>query len=78
MLEYFFEDLPRRDSAEYGRAFDAYWRAMVTDGANRYPFQEFEQSFPAELSFVPMRHLLMPPRFVVRADALFCRTDGLS
>ena len=71
MLEYFFEDLPRRDSAEYGRAFDAYWRAMVTDGTKIYPFQAFEQSFPAELSFVPMRHPDHPTEFHVAERAKF-------
>jgi len=71
MLEYFFEDLPRRSSAEYGRAFDAYWRAMVTDGTKIYPFQEFEQSFPAELSFVPMRHPDQPDEYLVAERAKF-------
>lgn len=71
MLEYFFEDLSHRSSAEYGRAFDAYWHAMVTDGAKFYPCQEFEQSFPAELSFVPMCHPDKPNEFLVAERAKF-------
>ena len=77
MLEYFFEDLSRRSSAEYGRAFDDYWRAMATDGAKLYPFQAFEQSFPAELSFVPMRHPDQPDEYLVAERAKFAELHFL-
>ena len=71
MLEFFFEDLTRRGSSEYGRAFDDYYRAMIEGGATFYPFQEFEQSFPAELSFVPMRHPDKPDEYLVAERAKF-------
>ena len=71
MLEFFFEDLTRRGSSEYGRAFDDYWRAMVTDGAKLYPHQQFEQSFSAEFSFVPMRHPDKPDEYLVAEQAKF-------
>ena len=71
MLEFFFEDLPRRSSSEYGRAFDDYYRAMIEGGARFYPAQEFEQSFPAEFSFVPMRHPDKPDEFFVAERAKF-------
>ena len=71
MLEFCFEDLERRCSSEYGRAFDTYYRAMIRDGAALYPFQEFEQSFPTEVAFVPMRHPDKPDDFLVAERAKF-------
>lgn len=71
MLELFFEDLPRRGSSEYGRAFDEYYRAMIRDGARLFPFQEFEQSFRAEFTFVPMRHPDKPDEYLVAERAKF-------
>ena len=71
MLEFFFEDLTRRSSSEYGRAFSAYYRAMIEGGAVFFPDAAFEQSFPTEVSFVPMRHPDKPEEFLVAERANF-------
>ena len=71
MLEFFFEGLPRRGSSEYGRAFCAYYRAMIEGGAVFFPDAAFEQSFPTEVSFVPMRHPDKPEEFFVAERAKF-------
>lgn len=56
MLEFYFEPLPRRSSAAYAEAYAAYFREMSVAGRLFFPEQEFHQSVPVELCYVPAVH----------------------
>ena len=56
MLEFHFEELPSRNSSAYGKAFGEYFQSMIEGGALFFPDLEFQQSFPAEIAFVPMQN----------------------
>jgi len=56
MLELYFEPLSRRKAEAYAEAYAAYFTDMAATGELFFPEQEFEQSFPAQLCFVPMAH----------------------
>ena len=56
MLELYFELLTRRSSEAYAEAYAIYFTDMVAAGELFFPEQEFEQSFSAQLCFVPMTH----------------------
>ena len=53
MLELYFEPLSRRSSEAYAEAYAAYFTDMAAAGELFFPEQEFSQSFPAQLCFVP-------------------------
>lgn len=55
MLMGYFESLPRWNSETYGASYSRYFSEMIIGGALFFPDTEFQQSFPAELSFVPYR-----------------------
>lgn len=54
--EFYFEPLSRRKAEAYAEAYAAYFTDMAATGKLFFPEQEFEQSFPAQLCFVPMAH----------------------
>nr|WP_325204517.1 DUF6076 domain-containing protein [uncultured Oscillibacter sp.] len=56
MLELYFESLSRRSSEAYAEAYAAYFTDTIAAGEPFFPEQEFNQSFPAQLCFVPMAH----------------------
>jgi len=56
MLELYFEPLSRRNAEAYAEAYTAYFIDMTAAGGLFFPEQEFEQSFPAQICFVPMIH----------------------
>ncbi len=56
MLELYFEPLSRRNTEAYAQAYTAYFTDMAAAGGLFFPDQEFEQSFPAQICFVPMAH----------------------
>ena len=56
MLELYFEPLSRRNSEAYAEAYATYFTDMVAAGGLLFQEQEFAQSFPAQLCFVPMAH----------------------
>jgi hypothetical protein len=56
MLELYFEPLSRRSNEAYAEAYAAYFTDMAAAGELFFPEQEFSQSFPAQLCFVPMAH----------------------
>ena len=68
MLEFHFEELPRRSSGAYGKAFGEYFQSMIEGGALFFSDMEFEQSFPAEIAFVPMRHPDKPDEYLKFGD----------
>ena len=56
MLELYFEPLSRRGSEAYAEAYATYFTDMVAAGELFFQEQEFSQSFPAQLCFVPIAH----------------------
>lgn len=58
VLELYFEELKKRNSSAYASAYAKYYQDMVAGGALLFhdinADIEFEQSFPAELKFVPI------------------------
>ena len=56
MLDLYFEPLSRRSSEAYAEAYAAYFTDMVAAGELLFQEQEFSQSFPTQLCFVPMAH----------------------
>ena len=53
MLEPYFEPLSRRSAEAYAGAYATYFTEMTAAGELFFPGQEFSQSFPAQLCFVP-------------------------
>ena len=53
MLELYFEPLSRRNAEAYAGAYAIYFTEMTTAGELFFPEQEFSQSFPTQLCFVP-------------------------
>ena len=53
MLELYFEPLSRRSDEAYAGAYAAYFTDMAAAGELFFPEQEFSQSFPTQLCFVP-------------------------
>ena len=53
MLELYFEPLSRRSAEAYAEAYAAYFTDMAAAGELFFPEQEFNQSFPAQICFVP-------------------------
>ena len=56
MLKLYFEPLSRRSSEAYAEAYTTYFTDMTATGKLFFQEQEFAQSFPAQLCFVPMAH----------------------
>lgn len=54
MLEDYFEPLTRRGRESYAKAYADYFSKTAAAGALLFPGQEFSQSFPIQLCFVPM------------------------
>lgn len=55
MTEFYFEPLTRRNSAAYADAYSKFYSQMASIAAH-YFNEDFDQSFPVEVSFVPMMH----------------------
>lgn len=53
MLRQYFEPLPHRSTEEYAKAYATYFTDMAAAGELFFPEQEFEQSFSAQICFVP-------------------------
>ncbi len=53
MLELYFEPLSQHSNEAYAQAYAAYFTDMTAAGGLFFPGQEFEQSFPAQICFVP-------------------------
>lgn len=56
MLEFYFEKLKRRNSTAYAEAYARYFLDMAAAGALLFGDTLFEQSFPVQVKFTPMRH----------------------
>ena len=53
MLKLYFDPLTRRSAEAYAGAYAIYFTEMTTAGELFFPEQEFSQSFPTQLCFVP-------------------------
>jgi hypothetical protein len=56
MLELYFEQLTRRNSAAYAEACAKYFRDMVSAGPLFFCGKTFEQSFSVQVKFTSIRH----------------------
>jgi len=56
MLELYFEPMSRRNAEAYAEAYATYFTDVAAAGGLFFPEQEFVQSFPTQLCFVPMAH----------------------
>ena len=54
VLEVYFEELPKRNRQTYAEAYAKYYRDMVAGGELFFPDVEFEQSFQANVKFIPI------------------------
>ena len=77
MTEKYFEPLERRNSGAYAEAYSRFYARMVSIGAWFF-HEDFEQSFPMKVSFVPMLHPTEKGKAFVAEKAEFTRlTDFL-
>ena len=70
MTERYFEPLKRRNSDAYAEAYSYFYADMISIDA-RFFHEEFEQSFPMEVSFVPMMHPTEEGKAFVAEKAVF-------
>ena len=71
MLEFYFEKLTRHNSAAYAEAYARYFQEMAAAGALFFGDTPFEQSFPIQVKFTPMRHPAMNEKIVMAEEAGF-------
>lgn len=72
MLELDFEPLFQRSAEVYAEAYAAYFTDMAAAGEPFSPGQEFSQSFPAQLGFVPMAHPTKAGKALLTEKVKFC------
>lgn len=77
MTETYFEPLKRRNSGAYAEAYSCFYTDMLRAAANFFE-EDFSQSFPMEVSFVPMLHQTNESEIFIAEKATFnCLTDFL-
>ena len=77
MAERYFEPLERRNSGAYAEAYADFYGQMISVGARLFN-EDFEQSFPMEVNFVPMMHPTEEDKLFIAEKATFrCLTDFL-
>ena len=70
MTERHFEPLERRNSSAYAEAYADFYSQMIFAGARLFN-EDFEQSFPMEVSFVPMMHPTEEGKIFIAEKATF-------
>ena len=70
MTRTYFEPLKRRTSGAYAQAYSRFYSDMLSIGAHIFN-DEFEQSFPLEVDFVPMMHPTEEGRVFVAEKSTF-------
>ena len=70
ITERYFEPLKRRSSGAYAEAYSYFYSDMIYADALLFR-EEFEQSFPMEVSFVPMMHPTEEGKVFVAEKAVF-------
>ena len=71
MLEFYFELLKRRGADAYAAAYAQYFSVMRAAGAMLLGANDFEQSFPVRVKFVPMKHLSEDGKVILVEQAEF-------
>ena len=70
MTERYFEPLERRNSDAYAEAYADFYSQMIFAGARLFN-EDFEQSFPMEVNFVPMMHPTEEGKIFIAEKATF-------
>ena len=70
MAERYFEPLKRRNSNAYADAYSSFYADMLLVGAQLF-HEDFDQSFPMEVSFVPMMHRTEQDTMFIAEKATF-------
>lgn len=70
MAERYFEPLNRRNSAAYAEAYSRFYADMLVVGMQRF-HEDFDQSFPVKVNFVPMRERNDPDTMFIAEKATF-------
>ncbi len=70
MTDQYFEPLERRNSSAYADAYSRFYAQMLSVGA-RFFNEDFEQSFPMEVNFVPMEHPTEADKVFIAEKATF-------
>lgn len=77
MMETYFEPLKRRNSGAYAEAYSYFYTDMLRAAANFFE-EDFSQSIPMEVGFVPMLHQTNENEIFIAEKATFSRlTDFL-
>lgn len=77
MTKKYFEPLTRRNSGAYAEAYSSFYGEMLSMAAHFF-HEDFSQSFPIEISFVPMMHQTNADEIFIAEKATFNRlTDFL-
>ena len=71
MLELYFEPLLRRGADAYAVAYAQYFSDMRAAGAMLFDANDFEQSFPVQVKFVPMAHQIEAGKVILAEKAEF-------
>jgi len=70
MAERYLEPLKRRNSGAYADAYSRFYGQMTSLSAHLF-HEDFEQSFPMEVSFVPMMHPAEEGKIFIAEKAVF-------
>ena len=71
MLELYFEPIKRRGTDAYAAAYAQYFSDMRAAGAILPDMNDFEQSFPVQVKFVPMKHPAESGKVILAEQAEF-------
>lgn len=71
MLEFYFEPIKRRGADAYAAAYAQYFSDMRAAGAMLFDANDFEQSFPVQVKFVPMKHPTESGKVILAEQADF-------
>ena len=72
MTEKYFEPLKRRNSGAYAEAYSFFYAQMLSVAAHLFG-EDFTQSFPMEVSFVPMMRQANEDEIFIAEKAVFCQ-----
>ncbi len=70
MTEHYFEPLKRRNAHAYADAYSFFYAHMLSVGAHLF-HEDFRQSFPLEVGFVPMMHPAEAGKIFIAEKATF-------
>ena len=71
MLEFYFDSIKRRGVDAYAAAYAQYFSDMRVAGAMLFDANDFEESFPVQVKFVPMKHPTEDDKVILAEQAEF-------